>query len=413
MDKNPTSTATKTRYCPRCVQRPLEACSYAGREVDVCPKCAGLWCEPADWDTKALGAFPAIGDAPQVPDSGVEDALTGVATVGTGYVPDGLVVEAQPHPTHACPSCGRLLTAIRIGGSETCELDQCEQCGGIWFDHGEWDHLGGLHTVQIHQQDLQRPMTWKEWSFQFLLALPIEFNVPARRLPVVTIVMITLCFLTFFAQLAIAGDQWQLFATYATRIWRGEALYALITSSFLHANLLHLLGNMYFLYILGDNVEDALGRWRYTLLYLGSAVASDLMHVVIFPESKVPLMGASGAVFGVMAAYLLLYPKARLTMMLIFWQFKVTFAVWMGLFLAIQVLGAIQTLPGQPGGIAYWGHLGGFLAGLLFVLPQRRALIQNHPLLRLLHCYPGPANAASTPAGKQNETPGQSLEDKD
>jgi membrane associated rhomboid family serine protease len=290
---------------------------------------------------------------------------------------------------------------VRVGGTEGCELDHCDLCGGVWFDHGEWDHLECLQTFQAHQQDLQRPTTWREWAFQFFLRLPIEFNVRVRRTPEVTVMMIGLCTIFFAAQWGVGQDQWQVFATSATRIWRGEGLYTLITSSFLHGNLLHLLGNMYFLYILGDNVEDALGRWRYTLLYLGSAAASNFMHVAIFPQSDVPLVGASGGVFGVMAAYLLLYPKARLTMMFAFWQVKVPFWAWMGLYLGVQALGAILTLPGRSDGIAYWGHLGGFLAGLLLVFPQRHALIQNHPLLRLLHRYHVPVGEGSGPIGKR------------
>jgi membrane associated rhomboid family serine protease len=125
------------------------------------------------------------------------------------------------------------------------------------------------------------------------------------------------------------------------------------------------------------------------------------MHVAIFPQSDVPLIGASGAVFGVMAAYLLLYPKARLTMMLVFWQVKVPFWAWMGIYIIVQALGAILSLPGRSEGIAYWGHLGGFLAGLLLVFPQRSALIQNHPLLRLLHRYQVPVGAGSGRPGKQ------------
>jgi membrane associated rhomboid family serine protease len=291
-----------------------------------------------------------------------------------------------------CPKCKRPLTAIRVGGPEGCELDQCDRCGGVWFDRGEWEHLECLQTFQAYQQDLQRPTSWAEWSFQFFLRLPIEFNVAVRRFPMVTVVMITFCVIIFLAQLAVGQDHWQVFATYSTRIWHGQGLYALITSNFLHGGVLHLAGNMYFLYILGDNVEDALGRWRYTLLFLGSAVASDLMHVVVFPNSNVPLLGASGGVLGVMAAYLLLFPRARLTIMLVFWQFKVKSWVWVGFYLLVQVVGAILTLPGQPGEVAYWGHLGGFIAGVLFVWPQRHALVEKHPLLRLLHHYRAPAN---------------------
>ena len=388
MEKKPASTAM-TRHCPRCVQRPLETCSYGGREVDVCPKCAGLWCEPADWDSEALGARPASGVA------------TEASFAGTGCASNKPTVEIQVRADRACPSCRRLLTAVRAGGPEGCAVDRCDQCGGVWFDHGEWEHLECLQTFRAHQQDLDRVTTWREWAFQFFLRLPIEFNVRVRRTPVVTVVMMVLCSIAFLEQLAVDPDRWQVFATSATRIWRGEGLYTLITSSFLHGNFLHLLGNMYFLYILGDNVEDALGRWRYTLLYLGCAVLSSFMHVAIFPKSDVPLVGASGAVFGVMAAYLLLYPTARLTMMLVFWQVKLPFWAWMGFYLVVQALGAILTLPGQSSGIAYWGHLGGFLAGFLLIFPQRRVLIQNHPLLRLLHHYRLPAGAGIGAPGKQ------------
>jgi membrane associated rhomboid family serine protease len=252
--------------------------------------------------------------------------------------------------------------------------------------------------LEAHQEDLDRPTTWKEWAFQFFLRLPVEFNVRVRKTPAVTLAMMALCVIAFLDQLGVGPDRWQVYAASPTRIWRGEGLYTLITSSFLHGNFLHLLGNMYFLYILGDNVEDALGRWRYTQLYLISAVASSFLHVLIFPKSDVPLVGASGAVFGVMGAYLLLYPTARLTMMFLFWQVKLPFWAWMGFYVVIQAFGAILTLPGQSEGIAYWAHLGGFFAGLLLILPQRRALIKNHPLLRLLHHYRVQAGASRTPA---------------
>jgi len=387
-EKNQVSTAV-TRHCPRCGQRSLEVCSYEGKEVDICPKCAGLWCELRDWDSKVLGMYPAV-------DAETEDS--GLGTSGPTNAPT-----PRPHRRfdRLCPSCKRPLTPVRVGGAQGCELDQCARCGGVWFDHDEWDHLECLQTFRAHQESLQRPTSWMEWAFQLILRLPIEFNVRVRRTPVVTAMMIGLCAIAFITQWRVGQDHWQVFAATATRIWRGEGLYTLITSSFLHGNLLHLLGNMYFLYILGDNVEDALGRWRYTLLYFGSAVASDFMHIAIFPQSNAPLVGASGAVFGVMAAYLLLYPNARLTMMFVFWQVKVPFWAWMGLYLCIQALGAMVTIPGRSEGIAYWGHLGEFFAGLLFVWPQRRTLIQSHALLRLLHRYHVPVGEGSGPIGKR------------
>jgi membrane associated rhomboid family serine protease len=140
----------------------------------------------------------------------------------------------------------------------------------------------------------------------------------------------------------------------------------IVSSMFLHGGWLHIAGNLLFLWIFGNNVEDAMGHLRFTLFYLISGVAAALTLTAIDPASVVPMVGASGAISGVLAAYVLLYPRARVTVVvplgIIIYPFKIS-AVWVvGLWFAIQVLSALVSHAGQPG-VAWWAHVGGFVVG--------------------------------------------------
>ena len=143
-----------------------------------------------------------------------------------------------------------------------------------------------------------------------------------------------------------------------------------LSSMFLHGGFLHILGNMWFLYIFGDNIEDRLGHIRYLIFYIFCGVAAGLVHLLTNWNSKIPTIGASGAISGVMGAYLLLYPRSRiLTLIPIFFFFQfveLPAFIFLGYWLLIQLFSAGLT-PKNVGGIAFWAHIGGFIAGLLFV----------------------------------------------
>jgi hypothetical protein len=139
---------------------------------------------------------------------------------------------------------------------------------------------------------------------------------------------------------------------------------------FLHGSLLHILGNMWFLYIFGDNIEDRLGHLRYLIFYLLCGLAAGLVHLFTNWNSKIPTIGASGAIAGVMGAYMLLYPRARvLTLIPIFFFFQfveLPAFILLGYWFLIQLLSAGVT-PSNVGGIAFWAHIGGFVSGFIFV----------------------------------------------
>src|SRR5450631_16639 len=154
-------------------------------------------------------------------------------------------------------------------------------------------------------------------------------------------------------------------------------LLTIFTSMFLHGSWLHVIGNMWFLWIFGDNVEDYLGHFTYLLFYLLSGVAAALAQVVLTPSSIVPTIGASGAIAGVLGAYFILYPRARVLTW--FFVFFVHIPAWvvLGYWFVLQFLsGAATSLAyagNSTGGIAFWAHVGGFIAGVVMVklFPER------------------------------------------
>jgi membrane associated rhomboid family serine protease len=154
-----------------------------------------------------------------------------------------------------------------------------------------------------------------------------------------------------------------------------------LTSMFMHGSWLHLLGNLWFLWLFGNNIEDSLGHLRFLLFYLLTGLAAAAAHVFWDPASLVPTVGASGAISGVMGAYLVLYPRIRIeTLFFVLLIFRVRIPAWLvlGQWFAIQLLyGA--TLPPESGGggVAFWAHVGGFVAGVLLVKPfENRTLVE-------------------------------------
>jgi membrane associated rhomboid family serine protease len=153
----------------------------------------------------------------------------------------------------------------------------------------------------------------------------------------------------------------------------GEAAtwYTPITSMFLHGGWLHLLGNMWFLWVFGNNVEDSMGHVRFLAFYLLTGLAAAAAQIGVNPSSAVPMVGASGAVSGVMGAYIVLYPRVRvhLLLVLVFYVTRITVPAWfmLGYWFLLQLLGGIPALEREGGGIAFWAHAGGFVAGMLLI----------------------------------------------
>ncbi len=203
---------------------------------------------------------------------------------------------------------------------------------------------------------------------------PIKDAQPSYSRPVVTMLIIAINVLVFLYEVSLEGyglnhfiETWALVPAHfeASRV---------ITSMFLHGGWMHLLGNMWFLWIFGDNVEDALGHGKYALFYLLTGVAAALGHVVLNPDSAIPTVGASGAIAGVMGAYIVKFPHSRI-LTLVFIFFFITFVqvpagVMLAYWFLIQLLsgvGSIARTQASAGGVAWFAHVGGFIAGMVLI----------------------------------------------
>jgi membrane associated rhomboid family serine protease len=207
---------------------------------------------------------------------------------------------------------------------------------------------------------------------------PIRDHNPSNRIPFVTYVLMAINIVVFLSYWPVMTDGRQLaafFDTWAMRpveISNGIELYTVVTSMFLHGGWMHLIGNMLFLWIFGDNMEDEMGHGGFLLFYMVSGVGAALAHVAAAPYSPVPTVGASGAIAGVMGGYLLLFPKARVDVLVIIFFFIRIFPIpaWvmLGLWFALQLFNGVGA-DMNGGGVAYWAHAGGFVIGLVLALP--------------------------------------------
>jgi membrane associated rhomboid family serine protease len=148
-----------------------------------------------------------------------------------------------------------------------------------------------------------------------------------------------------------------------------------ISAMFLHGGWLHLLGNMLYLWIFGDNVEDRLGHARYLVFYLACGVIAALVHAAVFAQSRVPCVGASGAISGVLVAYLIFFPTARVSTLFVIFIFikvvRLPAVLLLGVWIVLQILGGMQSLSAAAGGVAWFAHIGGLGAGALLSMIMR------------------------------------------
>ena len=210
---------------------------------------------------------------------------------------------------------------------------------------------------------------------------PIRDHNPSGRTPYVTYALITVNILVFFSYAGLddraVNALFYDWAIIPRQVASGAGWVTLFTSMFLHAGIAHLGGNMLFLWIFGDNLEDKMGHGKFFTFYVLSGLAAGLAHIMAAPGSVVPTVGASGAIAGVMGGYLLLFPKAKVDILIILIVFFriIPVPAWLMLMLwfAMQFLGGIGADP-DTGGVAYWAHAGGFVAGFLLIIPTWRRL---------------------------------------
>ena len=216
-------------------------------------------------------------------------------------------------------------------------------------------------------------------TFHRLCAMfPIRDHNPSGRTPFVTYILMAANVGVFLSYFGVMNDVramnglWLTWAMIPARLNEGDGFHTLISSMFLHGGILHLAGNMLFLWIFGDNVEDKMGHFTYLLFYLACGVLAALSQFIVDPDSGIPMVGASGAIAGVMGGYLLLFPKAKVDILIIiiviFKVLPIPAWIMLAIWFAIQFIGGVGSSTTEAG-VAYWAHAGGFIAGVVLTLP--------------------------------------------
>jgi membrane associated rhomboid family serine protease len=224
--------------------------------------------------------------------------------------------------------------------------------------------------------------------------IPLKDLTPRRTFPVVTLVLILINVAVFIYQITLPPHAAEVFVnTWAAvpskislalaghHYSLAQALVPLFTCMFLHGGWLHIIGNMWFLWVFGGNVEDHMGRFAYLVFYLFCGVGSSIAQTAFSWGSHIPALGASGAISGVLGAYIILFPSSQIyslvTLFIIWFRARIPALVFIGLWFALQAFSAFGSLGAaghvEQGGVAWWAHVGGFVLGLLLakVMPQR------------------------------------------
>lgn len=367
------------RRCPRCtfslVPQPV-----GGGEIDFCPRCRGTFLELGEHGA-LLGR---LGDFRQW-------AQTGAARLAG----DSRV---------RCPLGHGRMQAWRVNVADggTVEVDTCATCHGLWLDAHEAVQLkraGGPPPVPLMPRfgpdlTLNEPPPGQEktgvgwYLFQLFTAMPVEVHNPKRGVALVCLALVGACVVAFALELSlIASDGPEALRRYAvvpTELLAGRNLHSMVTYMFLHGGVVHLLGNLWFLWTFGDNVEDRVGRGRFLALYLACGIAAVVLEAALTQSPDATIVGASGAIAGLMGAYLGLFPRAHLYQVFLFIRWRLPVWFYLGGWLALNAALGVATLNGSMGGaaVAWWAHVGGFLAGLAWALLLGRRFKDGAELAR-------------------------------
>lgn len=212
--------------------------------------------------------------------------------------------------------------------------------------------------------------------------IPLYDDNPTQRTPFVTIIFISICIAVFLHQVNLSREAAELFAfqygaipaiVFGQASLRQEAvaipaILTLVTSMFLHGGWMHLLGNMLYLWIFGNNIEDAMGHGKFVVFFILSGILAALSHAFTDPSSQIPMVGASGAISAVLGAYLLLFPRAHVLVLLpAFGMIRVAAGMVLGMWFITQVISGGMSAGATVGGVAFFAHIGGFIAGMALI----------------------------------------------
>jgi len=305
-------------------------------QIDACPVCFGAWFDDGELDTLA-------GD------------LESVERV--------LAPDSQPS-TRLCVHGHGPMRERELPGVIQTPLDHCETCGGLWLDGHERRKLATATTSEGQGTKKER---WLKrgaiWAAQVLTNLPVEVDNPARGTPWTVFLLLVLMLGLFVGQSVGAIDTYH-YGLVPGRLKHEGDFDTLFTYMFLHGSWAHLLGNAYFFYTFGDNIEHLFGRIRFALFFVLAGLVAGAAHVALTKKTAMPVVGASGCIAGVLAAYLWSFPRAKLFQVIFWIQLKIPVWVYLFVWVGFHLLMGFFGVGASAEGVAWFAHLGGFLVGV-------------------------------------------------
>lgn len=392
--------------CPHCSNRLVEVTSRAvlvdaanppPTFVDICLRCKGIWFDWGEFldfvmafmhdDPSPFNALPPPGQMVQ--------SISGVA-----------------EETHPCPRCRQELLKSAFYDRDVL-IDQCPLCRGVWADRDAIKALAQHFRSKLQEVPTTRELAeavyehvkklqyWKEVAalgealtaqpripvpllsplLGLFVVLPFSDSPPRERFPLVTVSLILGNVVIFVSQLVLVHNLYDFFQRYGFIPAHVTSL-GLFSSQFLHGGVLHLLGNMFFLWLFGDNVEDRFSRLGFLAFYLSCGLAANLMYWLSNANSFIPAVGASGAISGILGAYFVLYPSAWIKVFAIDRIVRMPALLYLGAWFAWQLLVGLLTYSDTATGIAWWAHIGGFVFGGLVAYVLKRRPPSIHAVLK-------------------------------
>lgn len=350
------------RKCARC-QFPLRVVDNGAVEVDHCDMCHGTFFDAHDI------------------------AKTWGKTAETSYWHERGIVDGQRGTRLLCPRDQEPMQEYRLkwDSSPRVVVDICPVCSGLWLDEGEGTPLRTV--LDDHETELTAAQKSSVRGYLVhavvglkMPLLPVEVFNPIRHRPLALYGLIFSIVAVFLWQLWVVhffGDAGKelarQFKFIPGRFTEGEQMWGLVTRGWMHSGWPHLIGNLYSLWIFGDNIEDRVGPRRFLLFYVAALFVSGFAYWLTHLHSEVAMLGASGAISGVMGAYVVLFPRVKLWLSLLLLRFRVPAAGYFGVWIACNVWLASEGATG----VAFASHIGGFAAGLAFGGLWRRSLVRR------------------------------------
>jgi len=367
--------------CPNCLDELKEHLHYK-HYIDTCGSCGGAWFD--------------YGELSSSIEYILQKHSSKVADSNSELTRSRLNPDTVNELKKSCPRCNLPMQKINYMYDSNVILDKCGQCGGLWADYGEFKKIASYCKGNPQMEALGKSILKSGWSpgkdkkdkdpivelgnflnqparpiffFGPRFIIPLKDDIATNIIPYGTIGLLLINILIFLLMLKSGGNSLEIYQKYGlvpSEILSGRGYLSFFSSLFLHGGFMHLLGNMFFLWIFADNVEEHLGLGEFIAFFIICGFWADIIHILTNADSTIPTVGASGAIAGIMGAYFYLFPHAKIKTLVFYQIIDIPAFILIGTWLALQLLYAAITF-GVNTSVAFSAHIGGFFSGIFFI----------------------------------------------